>query len=107
MHGDDRIDKIAPQRAEPRLYPILVLAGKPAVSDPMRKQYRREFPILSHGRSPPQATLAKTRSTGPMPRQRVLSVIRRCTPIDSLGAKSTPEAESSRSIAALSSSASA
>jgi hypothetical protein len=44
MYGDGRIDQITPERPEPRQCPILVGAGKPAVSDHIRRQNRREFP---------------------------------------------------------------
>ena len=48
MHGDGRIDQIAPERPQPRQCAILVGAGKPAVSDHIRRQYCREFPGLGH-----------------------------------------------------------
>ena len=48
MHGDGRIDQIAPERPQPRQCAILVGAGEPAVSDHIRRQDRREFPGLGH-----------------------------------------------------------
>ena len=44
MHGDSRVDQIAPERPQPRQYPILVGASKPAVSDHVRYQNRCELP---------------------------------------------------------------
>ena len=57
------IDQIAPQRPQPRQRAILVGAGKPAVSDHIRRQNGREFPGLRHG-SPftTRQTSTKTRS---------------------------------------------
>ena len=55
MHGDGRIDQIAPERPQPRQYAILVRAGKPAVPDHIRHQNRREFPGLGH--DVPSATI--------------------------------------------------
>jgi hypothetical protein len=52
MRGDGGIDQIAPQPPEPRQCAILVSAGKPAVSDYIRRQYRRKFPGLGHDLSP-------------------------------------------------------
>ena len=37
MHGDGRIDQVAPQRPQPRQRAVLVGAGKPAVSDHIRR----------------------------------------------------------------------
>ena len=48
MHGDGRIDQIAAERPQPRQCAILVRAGKPAVSDHIGRQDRREFPGLGH-----------------------------------------------------------
>ena len=56
MRGDGGIDQIAPQPPQPRQGAILVGAGKPAVSDHVRRQYRSEFPGLGHG-VPPGTTL--------------------------------------------------
>src|ERR1700722_2740326 len=50
MDGDGRIDQIAPQRPESRQGSILVRAGKPAVADHIRHEYRREFSGLGHDR---------------------------------------------------------
>ena len=54
MHGDGRIDQIAPKRPEPRQRAILVGAGKPAISDYIGRQDRRKFPGLGHD-LPPQS----------------------------------------------------
>ena len=52
MDGDGRVDQIAAQRSQPRQCAILVGASKPAVSDHIRHQNRREFPGLGHGVPP-------------------------------------------------------
>jgi len=49
MRGDGGIKQIAPQPAQPSQCPILVGASKPAVSDHIRRQNRREFAGLRHG----------------------------------------------------------
>ena len=46
MHGDGRIDQIAPEHPQPCQRAVLVGAGKPAVSGYICCQYRREFPHL-------------------------------------------------------------
>src|SRR5271169_241244 len=48
MHGDCRIDQIAPQRPQPRQCAVLVRTGESAISDHIRREYRREFPGLGH-----------------------------------------------------------
>ena len=48
MHRDCRIDQIAAQRSQPSKRAIFVCAGKPAISDDVRREYRREFPGLGH-----------------------------------------------------------
>ena len=67
MYGNGRVDQIAPERPQPRQCPILVSAGKSAVSDHIRRQDRREFPGLGHDvPSATTQTSTKTRSeTGP------------------------------------------
>ena len=59
VHGDGRVDQIAPKRPQPRQCAILVGAGKPAVSDHIGRQNRRELPGLGHDCLPPQARLAQ------------------------------------------------
>ena len=54
IHGNGRIDQIAPKRSQPCQCPILVGTSKPTVSDHIRHQYRREFPGFGHG-VPPEA----------------------------------------------------
>src|ERR1700692_1273907 len=49
MHGDCRIDQIAPQRPQPRQCAVLVRTGESAISDHIRREYRRELPGLGHG----------------------------------------------------------
>ena len=63
MHGDGGIDQIAAERPQPRQRAILVRAGKPAVSDDIRGQNRREFPGLGH--DAPSAT-TKTSTKKPV-----------------------------------------
>jgi hypothetical protein len=48
MHSDGRIDQIAAERPQPRQYAILVRTGKPAVSDHIRRKYRRELLVPGH-----------------------------------------------------------
>ena len=48
MHGDGRIDQIAPKRPQPRQCAILVGAGEPAVPDNIGRQDRRKFSGLGH-----------------------------------------------------------
>jgi hypothetical protein len=48
MHGDGRIDQIAPKRPQPRQCAILIGAGQPAISDHICRQDRRKFPGLGH-----------------------------------------------------------
>ena len=49
MHGEDRIDQIAPQGAEPSEEAVLVRARKPRVSGDIRYYDRRELAGLAHG----------------------------------------------------------
>jgi hypothetical protein len=49
MHGDCRIDQVAPQGPEPGEDAILIRARKPGVADHIGYQERREFPGLGHG----------------------------------------------------------
>jgi hypothetical protein len=71
MHGEDRIDQIAPQRPEPCEHAIFVSASKPGVADDVADQDRRELAGLAHGataeagKSPPGGGLGMVRS---MPR---------------------------------------
>src|ERR1700675_5026643 len=55
MHGNGRINQIAPESPEPRQCAILVHAGKPAVADNIRRKNSREFPGLGHD-VPPATT---------------------------------------------------
>ena len=48
MHGDDRVDQVAPQRPEPRQRSVFVGAGEPAVAGDVGHQNRRELPGLGH-----------------------------------------------------------
>ena len=48
MNGDSRINQIATERSQSRQCPILVGTGKPAISDHISSQDRREFPGLGH-----------------------------------------------------------
>ena len=66
MRGDGGIDQIAPQRPQPRKCPLLVGAGKPAVSDHVRRKNGCEFPGLRHG-SP--FTTRQTSTIARRPRQ--------------------------------------
>jgi hypothetical protein len=66
MRGDGGIEQIAPQPAQPSQCPILVGASKPAVSDHIRRQNRREFAGLRHG-SP--FTTRQTSTIARRPRQ--------------------------------------
>ena len=58
MGGDGGIDEIAAQSPETRKRAIFVGAGKPAVSDDIRDQNRRELSRLAHGEPPPLTRLA-------------------------------------------------
>ena len=49
MHGDGGIDQIASERRAAAQGPLLVGAGKPAVSDHIRRKNGCEFPGLRHG----------------------------------------------------------
>jgi hypothetical protein len=49
MHGDGRINQIAAQRAQSRQGSIFVCAGKPAITDHIRDQNRRNLPGFAHG----------------------------------------------------------
>ena len=49
MHGEDRIDQIAPKGPEPSENSIFVRACKPRVADDVGYQDRGEFPGLAHG----------------------------------------------------------
>ena len=48
VDGDYRVNQIAPKRSQPRQYPILVGASKPAVPDHVRYQNRCELPGFGH-----------------------------------------------------------
>jgi hypothetical protein len=52
MHRDCRIDQIAAQRSQPGKRAIFICARKPAVSDDVCREYRREFPALVKTFSP-------------------------------------------------------
>jgi hypothetical protein len=49
VHGDGRIDQVAPQRSEPRQNSILIRAGKPREPDYVGHQNRSKFPGFAHG----------------------------------------------------------
>jgi hypothetical protein len=49
MHGEDRIDQIAPKGPEPSEDAVLVRASKPGVADDVGYQNRGQFPGLAHG----------------------------------------------------------
>ena len=49
MHGDGRIDQIAPERPQPCQRTFLVGTGEPAVADHIRRKNGCEFPGLGHG----------------------------------------------------------
>ena len=49
MHGEDRIDQVAPKGPEPSENSILVRASKPRVSGDIRYYDRRELAGLAHG----------------------------------------------------------
>src|SRR5262245_22724777 len=51
MHGDGRVDQVAPERAQPRQNAVLVGSGKARVADDIGHQDRRELPGLAHGAS--------------------------------------------------------
>ena len=65
MHGEDRIDQVAPKGAEPSEDMILVRARKPRVADDVSDQDPGQFPGLAHGanaevaRSPGRGGLSK------------------------------------------------
>ena len=48
MHGDGRIDQVASERPQSRQCAVLVRTGESAISDHIRRKYRREFPGLGH-----------------------------------------------------------
>jgi hypothetical protein len=48
MHGDRRVDQVAPERPRPRERAILVHASKPAVSDHIGGEDRGKFPGFGH-----------------------------------------------------------
>jgi hypothetical protein len=50
MHGEDRIDQVAPQGPEPSEDAIFVRARKPGVADDVSDQDRREFAGLAKRR---------------------------------------------------------
>jgi hypothetical protein len=49
MHGEERIEQVAPKGAESSEYSILVCARKPRVADDVSDQDRGQFPHLAHG----------------------------------------------------------
>jgi hypothetical protein len=53
MHGDGRVDQVAPQRAEPRERAILIGAREPAVADHIRDQDCSNLPGLAHSSGNP------------------------------------------------------
>jgi hypothetical protein len=53
VHGDGRINQIAPKRPKSRQCSIFVGAGQPAVADYIRRQNCRKFAGFGHNRSPP------------------------------------------------------
>ena len=58
MHGDCRIDQVAPKGAEPSEYSILVRACKPRVADDVGDQDRSQLPGLGHGAGAEAAGIA-------------------------------------------------
>ena len=48
MHGDGRIDHVAPERAKPRQGAILIRSDEAAVAHHVRDQDRRDFSRLAH-----------------------------------------------------------
>jgi hypothetical protein len=61
MHGEDRIDQVAPKGAEPSEDAIFVRASKPRIADDVGDQDRGEFPRLAHGAN---AEVARSPSRG-------------------------------------------
>jgi hypothetical protein len=53
MHGDGRIDQVAPKGAEPSENSILVRASKPGVADDIGHQDRGQFAGLAHSSGSP------------------------------------------------------
>src|SRR6516165_399246 len=51
MHGDGRVDQVAPKGPKPCEDTIFIRASKPGVADDVGHQDRREFPGLAHGTS--------------------------------------------------------
>ncbi len=49
MHGDRRLDQIAPQRPQTRQDPIFVSAREPREADDVRHENRRQLALFSHG----------------------------------------------------------
>ncbi len=48
VHGDCRIEEIAAQRPQARQRAIFVAAGQPAEANHVRRENRRELPVLGH-----------------------------------------------------------
>ena len=48
MHGDGRINQVAPERPQPRQSAIFIGAGEPAEANHISCQYCREFAGLGH-----------------------------------------------------------
>jgi hypothetical protein len=67
MHGDGRINEVAPKGPEPCEDAIFVRASKPGIADDVGHQDRGEFPCLAHGviaevaRSPGRGGLSMAR----------------------------------------------
>jgi hypothetical protein len=57
---------IAPQRPQPRQNAIFIRTGEPAVTDYIRRQYRRKLPGLRHGASQAIEASTKTRQNLPV-----------------------------------------
>jgi hypothetical protein len=53
VYGDCRVNEIAAQRSQPCQRAVLVSTGKPAVTDHIGSQDRRDFPALRHVRPLP------------------------------------------------------
>ena len=51
MHGDGRVDQVAPEGPKPCEDAIFVRTNKPGVADDVGHQDRGEFPGLAHGAS--------------------------------------------------------
>jgi hypothetical protein len=63
VDGNRGINQIAAERTQPRQRPILIGASEPAISDYIRSQDGREFPVLGHDAClPPQPRLHKPKS---------------------------------------------